>query len=315
MLHIHRAERADGLVEALGDLVVAPIGDPLAAEVIAVPTHGVERWLAQRLSARLGVMAGHSDGVCANVEFPYPGRLVSSAVAVASGIDRERDPWLPERAVWPLLEVVDECVREPWLASLAAHLGAAEAGPDDPDAVRRGRRFASVRHIADLYDSYGVHRPEMLSAWAQRCDTDGSGRPLPSDAAWQAELWRRLRDRVSLWSPAERLAEACERLRREPTIVQLPARVSLFGLTRLPASYLQVLDALASSREVHLFLLHPSPALWDKVAAVPGAHPPQWRRADDATAELPANPLLASWAHDGPRDAGGPPRRRRWRCR
>ena len=298
MLHIHRAERADGLVEALADLVVAPIDDPMVAEVIAVPTHGVERWLAQRLAARLGVMAGRADGVCANVEFPFPGRLVSSAVAVASGVDRERDPWLPERAVWPLLEVVDQCVAEPWLGSLAAHLGAGGPGRQDPDTGRRGRRFASVRHIADLYDSYGVHRPEMLCAWAQGLDTDGTMRTLPPDAAWQAELWRRLRDRVSVRSPAERLVGACDRLRGDPTVIQLPPRVSLFGLTRLPASYIQVLSALASGREVHLFLLHPSPALWDEVAAVAGAQPRRWRRADDATAELAHNPLLASWAHD-----------------
>ena len=28
------------------------------------------------------------------------------------------------------------------------------------------RRFATVRHLADLFDHYGVHRPEMVQAWA-----------------------------------------------------------------------------------------------------------------------------------------------------
>lgn len=48
----------------------------MQAEVIAVPTRGVERGLTQRLSARVGTTPGREDGVCANVELPFPGRLV-----------------------------------------------------------------------------------------------------------------------------------------------------------------------------------------------------------------------------------------------
>src|SRR3954452_13159212 len=123
MLHVHRSERADGLVEALRGMLAEAPADAFAPEVVAVPTRGMERWLTQRLPAALGV--------CANVEFPSPRRLADDAVAAASGIDPEQDPWLPERAVWPLLEVVDDCLDEPWLATLAAHLQSAY-GNDDP---------------------------------------------------------------------------------------------------------------------------------------------------------------------------------------
>jgi hypothetical protein len=41
VLHVHRAERADGLVEALRALGVGPLSDPFAPEVIAVPTRGM----------------------------------------------------------------------------------------------------------------------------------------------------------------------------------------------------------------------------------------------------------------------------------
>src|SRR5215218_4903318 len=104
MLHVHRSNRADGLVDALRALLSAPQEDPFAPELVCVPTRGMERWISQRLSARLGASAGRSDGVCANVLFPSPRRLVGDAVAAAVGIDPQSDPWLPERAVWPLLE-------------------------------------------------------------------------------------------------------------------------------------------------------------------------------------------------------------------
>ena len=75
MLHIHRAERADRLADGLAETLLAPLEDPFTPDVVAVPTRGIERWLSQRLSTRLGTSAQGADGVCANVEFPFPGRL------------------------------------------------------------------------------------------------------------------------------------------------------------------------------------------------------------------------------------------------
>ncbi|MDX6706125.1 MAG: exodeoxyribonuclease gamma subunit [Solirubrobacteraceae bacterium] len=295
MLHIHRAERADGLVAGLGALLVEPLADPFAPEVIAVPTRGMERWLTQRMSACLGAAPGRRDGVCANIEFPSPRRLVGDAVATAFDIRPDIDAWLPERAVWPLLEVVEECLGETWLHSLSVHLG---ADADTADPVRASRRLTRVRQLADLFDRYALHRPEMVLAWARGRDSDGSGRTLAEQSSWQAELWRRLRERIALPSPAERLDGACAGLRDDPGLVDLPRRISLFGLTRLPAGHLRVLRALATGRDVHLFLLHPSPALWEHVAHSTGTRPPIVRRSDELPATLAANRLLASWGQD-----------------
>jgi len=283
VLHIHRAERADGLVEALAALLTDPLPDPFSPEVIAVPTRGMERWLTQRMSSSLGAAPGRFDGVCANVDFPSPRRLVGDAVAAASGIEPAEDPWLPERAVWPLLEVVDGCLDEPWLGSLSVHLGG--SAPGDP--VRRARRLSSVRHLADLFDRYALHRPAMVRAWSEGLDD-----------AWQAELWRRLRAHIAQPGPAERLDAACAALANDPGIVDLAQRISLFGLTRLPAGHLRVLRALAVGRDVHLFLLHPSPALWERVATAQADKRPPARRSEDVTAALPSNRLLASWGQD-----------------
>src|SRR4051794_17763392 len=87
VLHIHRAERADALVATLATLLGTPLPDPFEPEVVAVPTRGVERWLAQRLALATGARPGRGDGVCANVAFPFPRRLVAEALACASGID------------------------------------------------------------------------------------------------------------------------------------------------------------------------------------------------------------------------------------
>ena len=59
----------------------------------------------------------------------------------------------------------------------------------------------------------------------------------------------------------------CSRgLRDEPGPLDLPARLSLFGHTRLPVTEVELLAALGEHRDVHLWLPHPSPALWDALA-------------------------------------------------
>ncbi len=293
MLHVHRAERADRLADGLAETLLAPLEDPFTPDMVAVPTRGIERWVAQRLSVRLGTSEGRRDGVCANVEFPFPGRLIIGALAAATGIDPDDDPWPAERSVWPLLEVVDECLGQPWLATLERHLEGVRGGPEE-----RPRRFGVVRHIADLFDRYGVHRPDMIRSWAAG-DAWAVGEASAADG-WQAELWRRLRARIGRPSPAERLIGACERIRADPTVLDLPQRLALFGLTRIPRSHLDVLAAMASGREVHVFGLHPSPELWRRVNETlsAGGRTPLTARRADRTAELPVNRLLASWGRD-----------------
>jgi exodeoxyribonuclease V gamma subunit len=296
MLHIHRAERAGALTEALAELLARPLADPFAPEIVAVPTHGMERWLTQRLSHQLGASSRRTDGVCANVTFPSPARVVAEAIAAASGTDLAADPWLPQRSMWPLLETVDACIadQQPWSRALVRHLGG-DAGAPHAD---RSRRLSTVRHLAGLFRRYELDRPSMVLGWSDGRDHDASGQPLGPTRAWQAELWRRLRARIGQPSLAERLRPACARLRDEPSLVTLPERISCFGLTRLPRVQLEVLRALAAGRDVHLFLLHPSPASWDWISAAVAKRGPVVRR-DDATNLAPGgNPLLASWGRD-----------------
>ena len=113
-LQIHRSERADALVRGLADLLATSGADPFMPEVVAVPSKGVERWIAQSLSTTLGTAAGARDGICANVLFPSPTRLVADAVSRATGVEPDDDPWVEHRLAWTLLDVIDRCAGEPW---------------------------------------------------------------------------------------------------------------------------------------------------------------------------------------------------------
>jgi exodeoxyribonuclease V gamma subunit len=296
LLVVHRSADGAALAAALGEVLAQPPSDPFAREIVAVPAKGVERWLAQRLSHVLG--AGRDDGVCANVAFPRPSILLDETVqealgAVAPDAAGAVEQWSAQRVVWPLLEVIDaSVVSEPWCRALAQHLGS-DSG-DIGDIGDKGRRMVVASRLARLFDDYAQSRPEMLRSWAAGDDTAGDGVPLPEDLRWQAELWRHLRRRLGVPSPAELLEPACRVLRDGAVPLALPERLSVFGASRLSRARMEVLAALAVHRDVHLWLHHASPALWETARA---AEPAVRRAADTARRRL-AHPLLSSLARD-----------------
>ena len=291
-LHIHRAERTDVLADGLGELLATPPADPFAEDLVVVPARGVERWLSQRLSHVLGRGAG-SDGVCAGVSFRTPGSLIATLSGSSSAAGtRDDDPWSPEAMTWPLLEVIDASLDEPWCATLANHLGHFSTGEDERE-LRQGRRYAVARRLAGLFFSYAKQRPQLPAGWL-----DGDTAGLDDDLAWQPELWRRLVDTVT------KTASAIDppHIRHAKTVAQLqssgaadlPERISLFGYTRLAVTDIELLEALATHHEVHLWMPHPSAELWDALSDLRGVIP---RRLDTSHRRV-SHPLLATLGRD-----------------
>jgi exodeoxyribonuclease V gamma subunit len=280
VVHLHRAARTDLLAGALGELLAVPSADPFATEVVVVPARGVERWLSQQLADRLGV--------CAAVDF----RTAPSLIAEILGTG-EDDPWIPERLTWPLLSAIDDSLDEPWAAVLARHLGAGHQGEEAE--LRQGRRLALARRLARLFVAYAGQRPQLIADWSAGGSGDGVGGVVPDDLAWQPELWRRLVARVPVMAPHERQRAVVAHLEEGPA-GDLPARVSLFGHTRLSASEIELIGALGRHRDVHLWLPHPSAPLWDALRGMASAGPVL--RVEDRSHEAVDHPLLATLGRD-----------------
>jgi exodeoxyribonuclease V gamma subunit len=278
-LHIHRAERTDLLADGLGALLSTPLPDPFAEEVVIVPAKGVERWLSQRLSHVLGRGDGQ-DGVCAGIAFRNPRSLIAEITGTT-----DDDPWSPDAMVWPLLEVIDESCHADWCKTLATHLGHFEAGEERE--LRQGRRYAVARRLAGLFASYARQRPQLLVDW----ENDIAGDTDP-DLLWQPPLWRALVDHIDADPPHIRHAKTVATLQESPT--DLPERISLFGHTRLPSTEIELLDALSTHHDLHLWLPHPSDHLWQQLADSHGQIP---RREDTSHREV-GHPLLATLGRD-----------------
>ncbi|MDO3333026.1 exodeoxyribonuclease V subunit gamma [Mycobacteroides abscessus] len=269
-LHLRRAERTDMLADGLARLLAEPAPDPFTEELVLVPAKGIERWLSQRLSDRLGV--------CAGVRFRSPRSLIAEITGTV-----DNDPWSPDALVWPLLAVIDENLDQSWAVPLASHLGAFEAGEERE--LRQGRRYAVARRLAGLFASYARQRPGLLISWL---DDDA----VEPDLAWQPPLWRALVSRVDAVPPHVRHGQVLARLREAPS--DLPTRISLFGHTRLPVTDIELLDALSTHHDLYLWLPHPSDTLWHTLRAEHGPVP----RREDTSHRAVRHPLLATLGRD-----------------
>lgn len=282
---MHLAEHSDTLVAELASWLRDAPEDPFTPDLVLVPTRGVERWVTQRLAHRLGTTTG-GDGVCANVQLGSPADVTARVVAAVSGIAPQDDPWTFARLTWSILEVIDS-TEDPALAPVRQHLG----GPSDE--LRQARRVRTAQRLARLLLDYDAQRPAMTAAWfADGTAGDGAGGQLAPDIAWQADLWREVTRRVDVPPPSQRLREAVDRLEHDPQVVDLPGRLSVFGVSRLPLDQIRALAALATNRSVHLWLPIPSLALWQTAAALP---------ATAARSDLPdigQERLLSSMAGD-----------------
>jgi exodeoxyribonuclease V gamma subunit len=282
-VEVHVAAHPDALVALLCDLLAAPTADVFAAELVAVPTRGIERWLTQQIATGLAAR-GAGDGVAANIEFPRPGRLVREVLLRVPELAAATAAWEGPALVEHVLAAIDAHLGEPWLRLIERHVATPDPGAN---------RLEAAAKIARLFTHYARRRPGMVRAWAGGTDAGPDRAPVREADVWQPRLWRIVREQIGVPSLAELLPEGLDPIRRGNVAVELPDRLAVYGLTATDPHDLQVLAALGERRTVNLFLLHPSPALWEAVAG----HPAGPRR-DDTTAALARHPMLASWGRD-----------------
>ena len=250
----------------------------------------MERWLTQRLSpASARRRAGPTASARTSSSRPRAGSS-SDAVAAASGIDPDADPWLPAaRGV----AAARGRRRAPRRAVAAQPRRRTSATRTTPTAARA--RFATRppprRALRPL-------RAAPAGAWCARWARGDA------DAAARAPRGRRSCGggcaRGSAMPEPGRAARAprASACAAEPG-ARRPARPrsSLFGLTRLPAGHLEVLRALAAQPRRPPVPPAPVARAVGAGRATPRRRSPR-RARGRPTAALADNRLLASWGQD-----------------
>ncbi len=280
MLQFHFSNRFDALTQTLLLRLAGARADVFAADQLIVPSAAVRRALTLAI-------ADH-DSICANVQFDFLARWLWQQVGRVLPDVSAESPFVPDVLAWRLYSALGDATLVDAHPRLAGYLSRAD------DVMR----FELAQRVAGLIDQYITYRPDWLDAWLQNrsalsATTDASAR---ADEAWQSALWRRLSTElgVSGQHPATRFIDTLKR--QGPGAAAgagLPPCVHVFALPTMPPQHIELLKAIASVIDVHVYVLNPCEAHWFEVIDRRRLSYLAARGLADAHEE--GNRLLAAW--------------------
>lgn len=263
-LNIHTSNRMEQLVAALGDLIRTPLSSPFAPEILVVQSKGMQRWLAMQLAQRFGVWA--------NCSYPFPNKIVRDLFATILPDLPDSARFSPPVMTWRIMGLLPDLLGRREFAPLAGYL------EGDTNGLKR---FQLAGKIADTFDQYTMFRPDLLLEWES-----GKG------DGWQENLWRRIASPDNGWHRGRIRQEFGRALARPLGGEQrLPERITVFGISYLPAFHLDIFTRIARHTDVNLFLLSPCRQFWGDILS---ARSIARRRPEERDYLVEGNPLLAS---------------------
>ncbi|NOU49549.1 exodeoxyribonuclease V subunit gamma [Pseudoalteromonas sp. JBTF-M23] len=305
MLHIIQSNKMEVLQAQFHTLLkTAPLSSPFSKEVVLVQSPGMSQWLKIGLSEALGVAA--------QVDFPLPSSFIWQLYQQFLPNVPSESPYNKQNMTWKLVSILPSCLDDDKYAQLNQYL------KEDSDGLKL---FSLCEKIADVYDQYLMYRPHWISQW-------DSGRDELDDvdisvAAWQPDLWRRLVKHTQSLGQSDyhranmhqQLLSALdnaldERLLPERLLPErlLPERITIFGLSAMAPSQLEVFQTLAKKIDVLLFFCNPSEHYWgdlvdektqSKIAAKYIKMPELEAQKNQEDYYFVGNPLLSSWGKLG----------------
>ncbi|MRR36921.1 exonuclease V subunit gamma, partial [bacterium] len=242
-IRLFSGNRLEILAQRLAEELSVPLPDPFEKEIIVVQSRGMEHWLSMQLARH--------QGVCANIDFPFPASMVDRLFRLVPGNAPDKGIMSEQAMVWEIMETLPKLVAEPSFEPVRAYI------EDDPAGVRL---YQLSMRLAELFDNYIIFRPAMIAAW------DRGRQFMPGEhaaiEAWQSRLWRETaRGREHAASMRERFLKSLDQVPAE----RLPRRISLFGISYLPPFYLEIFHGLSTLMTVNFFLLNPCRQYWGDI--------------------------------------------------
>lgn len=244
-LNIYLSNRLEILVEQLAQNIRTPMSSALTPEIIVIQSRGMERWISLEL-------ANH-NGIWANFQFPFPNAFLQEIFKLFISDLPEPSPWDPEILTFTIMKILPACLNQSGFEHIKTYLD------KDP---HRLKLFQLSEKIAVTFDQYMVFRPRLVFSWEAHDETDDP------DHVWQATLWRKL---LKTNGPKHRarLHHDLHEMLAGGSIetVQLPERISVFGISYLPPFHLETFTAISHYTPVNFFLLNPCREYWSDIVS------------------------------------------------
>lgn len=233
----NRAEKLGNMISSRLDHPVSGFFDP---EMIVIQARGMERWLS--------MIIAQNNGICANYEFFFTKKIIAKIVHGEAGLDEELSPYNKDALRFAIFRLLENC----------GELGG------EFDAIRRYccndssgiKRFQLSGQIASVFEKYIYYRPEMLLSWESGIE----------EKNWQALLWNMITSGFDFPHPARLIKEFMAKVGKGNLIKELlPERISIFGISSMPYSYIDIFEAISDFCDISIYCLSPCSGYWSDI--------------------------------------------------
>ncbi|WP_027359542.1 exodeoxyribonuclease V subunit gamma [Desulforegula conservatrix] len=242
MIRLFLCNKAEVLGDMLASELTKPVSDAFTPEIIAIQARGMERWISMIIASK--------TGICANIDFSFPKKIINQIIHAQKGLDYEKSPFKNDILKFVIFRLLEN----------PAKLG------DEFEIIRNYcssdqnglKRFQLSGHIATAFEKYLFYRPELILKW------DSGG-----DDIWQAKLWRMITSEYFFPHPALLINEFVSKaVNGNLNLELLPKRLNIFGIASLSPSYINVLDAMSGICDVSIFCLSPCMEYWGNLPSI-----------------------------------------------
>jgi len=249
-LHLFTSNRLEKLVDLLAENLRKHPLPPLSEEVVLVQNKGMQRWINLEIANR--------NGICANMSYPFPRTFVYEQMRTLFDLTTD-SLFDKETMTWFIMKEIGSLINLPEFQSVNAYVS------DDDSGLKT---FQISEKIAELFDQYLISRPEMITEW-DRGENNLAG-DIP-DSSWQQILWTRISQDIMEQGGNSSIHHARLRdmflsefqVNRQQVVVNLPERISVFGISTLSPFYIDVLSKLSEMMEVSIYYLNPCREYWE----------------------------------------------------
>lgn len=257
------------LLAELGSRLSTPLSDTFAEEIIVTSSADAANYLKRELPRWLG-STGFDNGIAANISFIYPREIINTQLGKAVGGDNPI--WDAVKLTWVIAQTAESNNIKEKIPNFAA------------------APLAVSRRIADLFDRYASHRPEMLAKWR-----DGNAYEVRGDNSqdWQVDLYRSVNTAVESLGFGKRAIGDLKAFEKTLGAMvsggQIPERLSIFGIDTLSRAAREILSSLSTVCAVTVYFVYAPGSKWPR--KVDSLTPRSARPQFDIT-----HPLSSRWA-------------------
>ena len=262
--------RLENLSEYFCKELTAIKPDPFIEDIVVTQSSTMELYLNKCLA--------DSKQIAINIEYLHPQRSINKIFKLCD-IEQTGVRLSKDSLMWQIYSLLPELEKK--YAAIKSYI--------HHDASNLAiRRYQLAQVISGVFDNYMGYRGDWLEQWqaGHKVVTTFNGTTpleLGEHENWQADLWSQLTvnasDPVLFKRPSQLLYKHLETIKH-----LLPEKITIFGISNLPADFIDFFKLLSSQIKVDFYYLAPCLDYWGDIN----------RRS--ALLDKFDNPLLASWA-------------------